>query len=217
MFCVGKLVTDWYALRKVLKQFTVQSLEFSGPFAVKRIETIAVTVQSEKATVEELVQMMHTLQGQQRALNQDISRLTGLAEIATRVGQAVQTTISNANSRSHERQSLVDIKGLGKPPMFKGESSKFTEWLRKTTGFLIAAFGSAFRPVIDWVENQDNVITNEALDRQFGPIGAEPVEDIQEKSEQFHVALLVHVALLALTESESFDIFLDGHHQVWER
>ena len=54
--------------------------------------------------------------------------------------------------------------------------------------------------MIEWVEDQDSVITNEAHDRQFGPVGAEPLEDIQERSEQ------VHVALLALTESESFDI-----------
>ena len=86
--------------------------------------------------------------------------------------------------------------------MFKGECSKFTEWFRKTTGFLIAFCGSAFRPVIEWTEDQDNVMTNEAFCRQFGPIGAEPVEDVQEKSEQ------VHVALLVLTESESFDIGL---------
>ena len=52
------------------------------------------------------------------------------------------------------------------------------------------------------MEDQDNVITIEALDRQFGPIGAEPIEDVQEKSEQGHVAFL------ALTESESFDIGL---------
>ena len=71
------------------------------------------------ATVEELVQMMNTLQGQHHALNQEISSVTAenlqfkqagsprLAEIATTVGQA--------NPRSKERQSLVDIKGLGKP------------------------------------------------------------------------------------------------------
>ena len=41
---------------------------------------------------------------------------------------------------------------------------------------------------------------DEALGRQFGPISAEPVEDVQEKSEQVHVALL--------TESASFDIVL---------
>ena len=62
---------------------------------------------------------------------QEISRLTagsqqfrqagspGLAEIATADGQAVQKAISNANPRSSERLSLVDIKGLGKPPTFK--------------------------------------------------------------------------------------------------
>ena len=71
--------------------------------------------------------------------------------------------------------------------MFKGESSKFTEWLRKSTGFLIAAYGSAFRAVIEWVEDQDHVITNETRDRQIVPIGAEPVENVQEKSEQLHL------------------------------
>ena len=84
------------------------------------------------ATVEELVQSMNPLQGQQHALNQEISRLTvenqqlrqggspGLAEIATAIGHAVQTAISNASPRSNERQSLVDIKSRGKPPTFKG-------------------------------------------------------------------------------------------------
>ena len=48
--------------------------------------------------------------------------------------------------RPNERQSVVDVKSLGKPPRFNGESARFTEWFRKTTGFLIAAYGSAFRP-----------------------------------------------------------------------
>ena len=111
---------------------------------------------------------------------------SGLARIATTVGQAVQSAMTT----------------LGNLHCSKENHSKFTEWLRKTTEFLIAAYGSVFWPVIEWVEDQDNVITNEALDRQFGPIGAEPVEDVQEKSEQ------VHVAHLSLTESESFDIVL---------
>ena len=66
--------------------------------------------------------------------------------------------------------------------MFQGECARFTEWHRRTTGFLIAAYGSAFRPVIEWVEDRDSFITNEALDRQFGPIGAEPVEDAESAS-----------------------------------
>ena len=110
------------------------------------------------ATVEELQPMMNTLQGQRHASNQDISRLTaenpqfrqaGLAEIATVVGQAVQAAISNANPRSNDRQSFVDMEGRGKLATFKGESERFTEWLRKITGFLTASYGSAFRPVIE--------------------------------------------------------------------
>ena len=148
------------------------------------------------------------------ALNQEISRLAaenqqfrqagspGLAEIATAVGQAVQTAISDANPRSGERQSLVDIKGFGKPPTFKGESGRFTQRLRKTTGVLIAAYSSAFRPVIEWVEDRDDLITNDALEQQFGPLSEEPVDDVPVKSEQ------VHVALQSLTDSKSFDIVL---------
>ena len=105
----------------------------------------------------------------------------GLAETATTVGQAVQTALSDANPRSSERQFLVDIKGFGTPPTTKGESSKFTGWLRKTTGLLSAACGSASWPVIERVEDQDTIITNEALDRQFRPKGAGPVEDVQWK------------------------------------
>ena len=119
------------------------------------------------------VQMMNTLQRQQHALNQKISRLTaenqqfrqagspGLAEIATAVGQAVQTAIYNANRRTDERQSPIDNESLGKPPTFREEYARFTEWLRKTTGSLTAAHGSAFSPVIEWVEDQDTVITKD--------------------------------------------------------
>ena len=42
LFCVGKLVTLCFSLMKVLKYLTVQFLVFSGSFAVKRIETVAV-------------------------------------------------------------------------------------------------------------------------------------------------------------------------------
>ena len=45
--------------------------------------------------------------------------------------------------------------------------------------------------MIEWVEDQDNVITNNALEQQFGPLGEEPVDDVLEKIEQVHVALFV--------------------------
>ena len=166
------------------------------------------------ATVEELVHMTNTLQGQQHALNRKVTRLTaenrqfrnagspGPTEIATAVGTAFRTGTASANTGSNERQGPVDIKGLGKPPVFNGEAARFTQWRRKTTGFLITAYGSAFRPVIEWVEDQDNVTTNDELERQFGPVSDGPVDAVLERREQ------VHVALSAVTEGESFDIVL---------
>ena len=56
--------------------------------------------------------------------------------------------------------------------------------------------------MIEWVEDQNNVITSDVLKQQFGPLSEELVDDVLEKNKQ------VHVALLALTGSESFDSVL---------
>ena len=55
-------------------------------------------------------------------------------------------------------------------------------------GVLIAAYGSVFWPVTERVEDQDRVITNNALQQHFSPLGEEPVDNVVEKSEQIHVA-----------------------------
>ena len=52
------------------------------------------------------------------------------------------------------------------------------------------------------VEDQDSVITNDALEQQFGPLSEELVDVDLEKSEQ------VHVATLCLTNTGSFDTVL---------
>jgi len=172
------------------------------------------------ATLDDIVQEMASLRAQQGAMAREIQRLTdenqvlrqattgpapGLAEIADAVGQAVQLALANAataGSRPTAPSSLIDVKGLGKPPVFKGDGPRFNEWLRKTTGLVVAAFGSSFRTVIEWVEDQDAPITDRDVDDQFGDLGHEPIDQIGEKNSQ------LHVALLALTEGESFDIVL---------
>ena len=51
----------------------------------------------------------------------------------------------------------------------------------------------------EWEENQDNDVTNDALEQQFDSLSDERVDDVLEESQ---------VALLALTERESFDMVL---------
>ena len=132
---------------------------------------------------------MNMLRGQQHA----ISRLAAEINVQTgwltrtggdcdlQLGQAVQTAISSANPRWERTTKSGRHQRSWATSNVQDRIS--TECLRKTTGFLIAAYGSAFWPVIEWVEDQDNVITNEALDQPFGPQGAKPVDDVLEKSE----------------------------------
>ena len=136
------------------------------------------SMQGEMATVDELVQMMNTLQD----LEVDWKPTFQIGWL-TRTGGDCDCCWTSSSDREFQSKptiewpSLVDIKGLRKHPAFKGESARFTEWLRKTTGFLIAAYGSAFQPVIEWVEHQDDVITCSAVEQQFGPLEEEPVDD----------------------------------------
>ena len=81
------------------------------------------SIQSEMATVEELVQMMNTLLGQQHALNQEISRLTAENQqfrqaVAHQGCQRLRLQLDKQfrprfPMRTHDRvneQSLIDIK-----------------------------------------------------------------------------------------------------------
>ena len=86
------------------------------------------------ATVEELVPIKNSLQGQQHALNRKIevgsSKSAVQAGCLARAGGDCDCSPTTKFGR-HQRS------------WFKGESVRFTEWLRKTTGFrllLLAQF-----------------------------------------------------------------------------
>ena len=172
------------------------------------------------ATPEEMVQAleaMRTLQEQQQvelmrlaAENAELrdSLLPGaqLGALTRELISAVNTfATARGDTAAGERRvrSLIDTKGLGKPTVFKNDDKRFIEWPRKTTGFVSAAYGANFRAVLEWAEDQEQPITPEDLEVQFGAEGADDyVDDIEEKDSQ------LHVALQSLTEGESFDIVL---------
>ncbi len=80
---------------------------------------------------------------------------TSLDQVVQSLGQAAQALTTVASSGAGSRQSLIDVKGFGKTSIFKNEADKFTEWSRNTAGFRVAAYGVAFRPVLEWTEDQD--------------------------------------------------------------
>ena len=94
------------------------------------------------------------------------------------------------------------MKGRGKPHVFKNGAGRFVEWFRKATGFLAAAYGTELRAVLEWTEDQGQGITLEGLTERFVEDTVDAIPDLDEKNSQ------LHVALLSLTEGESFDIVL---------
>jgi hypothetical protein len=117
---------------------------------------------SSVASLEELAQAVAAVSGQQATLLAEVQRLQAenqvlraanpawLNRVVQQFGQSTEalSTASATASASGGRQSLIDVKGLGKPPPFENEISKFTEWFKKTTGFLVAAYGAGFRPLL---------------------------------------------------------------------
>ena len=217
-------IGTWWG--KVLKQLTVQWIVLcslgrwkpSDPSQwceVRNLQFTWSSVQNEMATVEELVQRMNihckdnntlwikrsggwlpTANSSEMLAHQDKRRLRLQWDTQFKQRRPLQThdkMCARAQSTWRVFANLL---------RWRDTLQTFTEWLRKTTGFLIAACGSFFRTAIEWVDDQDNVITNNALDQQFGPLGEKPVCDALEKCEQ------VHVSLVALTEKESSDIVL---------
>ena len=86
--------------------------------------------------------------------------------------------------------------------MFKNDSARFNEWLRKTQAYVLACFGHSFKQVLEWIEDQDSEITLQDLIVEFGPESELPVADLEERDSQ------LHTALMSLTEGESFDLVL---------
>ena len=172
------------------------------------------------ATQEELIQALEALralQGQQQVellrLAAESAELRDAALPSVQLGALRQELVNAVNTFATARvglaagdrrvKSLIGIMGLGKPMAFKNGEQRFIEWLRKTTSFASAAYGASFRTVLEWAEDQEQPITIEDLEVQFGAEGAEDyVDDIAGKGSQLHVAPQV------LTEGESFDIVL---------
>ena len=169
-------------------------------------EDLIAALEALKALQESQQEELRRLSAENIELRDAVQPSVQLAALTRELVNAVNvfaTARQDMSSGDRRVKSLIDIKGLGKPTTFKNDEQRFIEWLRKTTGFASAAYGASFRGVLEWAEDQEQAITIEDLEVQFGAEGSEDyVDDIAEKDSQ------LHVALQALTEGESFDIVL---------
>ena len=122
-------------------------------------EEFAVASDASNLQRRNLMSEVHRLQAENAALRA-AGRSSQKEQMSLQLGQAVQLFIAAGASGASSRQnhSLIDVKGLGKPPVFKNQMAmmaSFTGWLKNTSGFLVPAYGAEFRAVLEWIEDQE--------------------------------------------------------------
>ena len=117
-----------------------------------------------------------------------VHRLEGLpaalAEVLARGGAG----------KGHGR-SLVDGRGIGRPPTFDNKEASFVTWTRKVENYAASVYSVA-RRVLPWAAEGVDAITLDDVALEFEGEAA----DYAEFSEQ------LYGCLLALTDAESFDL-----------
>ena len=103
------------------------------------------------------------------------------------------------------RRSVIDSKGIGKPPQYSGKEADFLVWTRKVESF----FGAVHEDisfVFEYVLDQTTLVLNGDLDLVFDGSAADrpKVEGLDQKSAQ------LCLILSQLTDGEAFDIVVNS-------
>ena len=118
--------------------------------------------------------------------------LQQLSMLPNAVAQAVAT---GASSRNNARQ-LIDPKGLGKPPSFRGHEADFQMWVKKTGNYILSVFPEAQELMREAAESSIPF----DVGVYYGTQGMPSNQVCDEIDNQ------VYAALMALTTDEPFDI-----------
>ena len=147
-------------------------------------------------------QALQALMAENQQLKQSQLSLTGVENQIKDLSENVKEM--NKKKDSPHDLILVDIKGIGKPEIFKNEQSKFTGWSRKAENYIVSAFGEEFREVLEWALGHEQAITKADWDNVYGAGGDEldRVENLEHKISQ------VYQALMSLTEEETQDLVI---------
>eukprot|EP00959_Pyramimonas_sp_CCMP1952_P153005 3200670-Pyramimonas_sp.AAC.1 len=128
----------------------------------------------------------------------------GGPEIIGRLGEVVER-LNPPEQAAQRVPQLIQAKDIGKPPIFKNEEGRFSEWLQKLNSHVLSVFVVGFKAVIEWAVDRVNnsvVLTTAIAVFQFvdEAIDGEEVDAIDEKLSQFYALFI------SLTEGESFDL-----------
>ena len=103
-----------------------------------------------------------------------------------------------AASPARANPSLVDTKGLGKPPPLKNTESEFASWARRTENSVVSVYPGA-RYVLTWTVERDSATVLEANAATEVVMPLDTLRLLADK---------LNTVLMTIVEGESFDILV---------
>ena len=132
------------------------------------------------------------------------SQLRGKQNIAQGLAELLGAITTVLNREAPTRRTLVDQKGLGKPPVFSGREEGFYVWAKKVENYVSGVFPNVRGALTFAVESQD-AVTATSVALGVPELEAGMSTEIDEQ---------LFIVLSALTDGESFDVVMSvgGDH-----
>ena len=135
---------------------------------------------------------------QQQQQSQQQSLIQALSDLPQSLAQIVGSAVLAAANPARTNPTLVDTKGLGKPPPLKKTESEFVSWARRTENFVVSVHPGA-GDVLTWAVEKESATVAEA---NAATEVVMPPDTLRMLADQ------LYTVLMTLVEGESFDILV---------
>ena len=146
---------------------------------------------------QQLHQALQQVQ-QQQSQQQQQGLVQALSDLPQSLAQTVGAAVLAAASPARTNPTLVDTKGLGKPPPLKNTEGEFVSWARRTENFVVSVHPGA-RDVLTWAVERESATVAEA---NAATEVVMPLDTLRMLADQ------LYTVLMTLVEGESFDILV---------
>ena len=143
-------------------------------------------------------QLHQALQEVQQQRSQQQGLVQALSDLPQSLTQTVGAAVLAAASPARTYPTLVDAKGLGRPPPVQDTEGEFVSWGRRTENFVVSVHPGA-RDVLTWAVERDSATVAEA---NAATEVVMPLDTLQLLADQ------LKTVLMTLVEGESFDILV---------
>ena len=156
-------------------------------------------LRTQKQQLHQALQQVQQQQSQQQQQqSQQQSLIQALSDLPQSLAQTVGAAVLAAANPARTNPTLVDTKGLGKPPPLKNTESEFVSWARRTENFVVSVHPGA-RDVLTWALEKELATVAEA---NAATEVVMPPDTLRMLADQ------LYTVLMTLVEGESFDILV---------